>query len=267
MFYNNSIGRHPSYLGVEWQFITDVRTEHVWDAFALYGLLDYHTERDECLVLPHTGAQQNRFDQAMVEQNERMILLGIGDVAHRCKKCAHIFKRKGVTGDDEWVMVNAAVTDGVTIGHPCCASHNCKNPLESNRDRFCRGCDYKKGICSVKGCENLVEAGRQTCTIQSHRAGEERYFDRGQAMFELRARLERARVSNPTNSFGIEGFNDVEGGEEDVSDDDVHKNPKSDEGNKKTKAQFGRKRTHNEQVMLYTSDNDSAIRTNVIEPM
>lgn len=251
----------------------DVRTEHVWDAFTLYGLLDYHTIRNEYLVLPHTGAQQNRFDQAMTEQNERTILFGIGDIAHCCKNALICSSAKGLQEQTSGVrvfidigyfeclltyeitflvMVNAAVTDGVTIGHPCCASHNCKSPLESNRNRFCHGCEYKEKICSVKGCEDQVEAGHQTCTIKSHRAAEGRYFDRGQAMFQLRARLERARVSNPTNSFGAEGSNDMDGGEEDVSDDDVHKNPKSDEGNKKTKAQFGRKRTHNEQVLLYT---------------
>lgn len=38
-----------------------------------------------------------------------------------------------------------------------------------------------------------------------------------------------------------------------MSDDDsAHQNPKSEAGNTKTKAQFGRKQTHNEQVMLYT---------------
>ncbi|KAF8219602.1 hypothetical protein L208DRAFT_1338990, partial [Tricholoma matsutake] len=34
---------------------------------------------------------------------------------------------------DRRQMVWVVVIDGVTVGHPCCARHNCKIPLANNR--------------------------------------------------------------------------------------------------------------------------------------
>ena len=33
--------------------------------------------------------------------------------------------------------LSVVVIEGVTVGHPCCAVHNCKNPLSNNRHCYC----------------------------------------------------------------------------------------------------------------------------------
>lgn len=111
-FYNTSFGRNPSYSDVEWPFQSEVRTEHVWDAFTLYGLLDYHTNRNERLVLPHTRIQDDRFDDAMKQENDRKFIFGLGDIHHHCKKCTNDADGKEEWGNvpdilclDRWLMV------------------------------------------------------------------------------------------------------------------------------------------------------------------
>lgn len=51
------------------------------------------------------------------------------------------------------------VTDGITVGRPCCAVPHCKNPLTSTRDRFCSADPSHKQlelICAVEGCDQPV---------------------------------------------------------------------------------------------------------------
>jgi hypothetical protein len=52
-----------------------------------------------------------------------------------------------------WVVV----TDGVTVGHPCCAIHNCFTALGNNRHQYCPEhaplYDHK---CAIIGCSNLL---------------------------------------------------------------------------------------------------------------
>ena len=113
-------------------------------------------------------------------------------------------------------------------------------------------------------------------------------FEKGKAAFTLKDRLQRHRVSHPNNALSIPGqqdeveedddleetntwfesddnghihvFSDPNPGSVGVSDSDIPSSSsppiipceavKSNEGNRKMKAQFGRRRTHNEQTMV-----------------
>jgi hypothetical protein len=50
--------------------------------------------------------------------------------------------------------------DGLTLGHPCCAHHNCHIPLTTIRDR-CRITHRElNNICNIKGCSERVVEGK-----------------------------------------------------------------------------------------------------------
>jgi CxC6 like cysteine cluster associated with KDZ transposases len=89
------------------------------------------------------------------------------------------------------------VIDGVNMGCPCCGYHDCDNPLESVRDQFCTEHRQYNNECVVTSCSAPVERGIKTCLDQDHRKLELHYYERGKAMFQLKARLDRLRISQP----------------------------------------------------------------------
>lgn len=143
--------------------------------------------------------------------------------------------------------MQAAVCDGVTIGHPCCAVHDCKHPLVSHRDRYCAEHHDLNAKCAVTDCSAAHESGFRTCVDAAHRDLENAYFKKGKALFQLRERLKKARASNPVDDPSIQ----VEEEDEVYVENNVpHCEEKSKEGNRKVKAYFGRRRTHNEQLCM-----------------
>ncbi len=69
--------------------------------------------------------------------------------------------------------IRAVVTDGDTIGRPCCKVHNCTRPLPTNRDHFCVDHANLKSVCVVTGCTSTAQVEYQTCTTPAHRGMEE----------------------------------------------------------------------------------------------
>lgn len=90
----------------------------------------------------------------------------------------------------------------------------------------------------------MVESGFCTCSLPAHRELEMYRKESGQAFFKLQQRLKWFNISQIVNSFG----DGIEIEEEIV--DDKQDTPKSDEGNRKLKARFGRRQTHNEQLVV-----------------
>lgn len=149
--------------------------------------------------------------------------------------------------------MQAAVCDGDTIGHPCCAVHDCKVPLASHHHRFCPDHSSLNEICAVTTCELPIAAGFRTCADPAHRALEKRYFSRGEAFFQLRSKLKKAGVAVPSDSVPLAGDTGLEVDEEvSIEQDDDNCNAKAEEGNRRLKAYFGRHRTHNDQLWIRT---------------
>ncbi|KDQ58768.1 hypothetical protein JAAARDRAFT_69191 [Jaapia argillacea MUCL 33604] len=121
--------------------------------------------------------------------------------------------------------LRAVVTDGIAIGHPCCMVHNCTRPLINNRHRFCEQHQDKNLDCVVTDCDAKAEPGHRTCSNSSHRELEEFRNQRGKAFFQLRDRLKRFNISQISDSLG--------------GDDSLPE-----------LARFGRRRTHNEQLVV-----------------
>lgn len=167
------------------------------------------------------------------------------------------------------------VIDGVCIGHPCCGIAHCKGPLRSNRDRFCLAHQTQNTICAVIDCANLVALGSKVCSVVEHQQTETMHNIQGQSRFQLKERLKRAQLAHPsdplplvdsTNSTTSQFINDLESVELDPVDEngevvfeltpDGHPIPIAAAArdlpttHRKLRVQFGRKRTHNEQLFV-----------------
>jgi hypothetical protein len=90
-----------------------------------------------------------------------------------------------------------------------------------------------------------------TCDIPEHAALEKRHKQRGTAFFQLCGRLQRANVANPIDSeaavLTAEEVEEMEVGDE---KEDSSCPDKPDTGIRKIRALFGRRHTHNEQIMV-----------------
>jgi hypothetical protein len=134
-----------------WPVGFTLTTKHVWDAFTVACLLDDSTWLSSQLIIPNIGLQKDQFMKAMWARNLRFRLYSQPELSHQCDKCLQIFH-----GEEVWVVV---VVDGVTVGHPCCAVHNCFEPLENQCNHFCSSHKKTEGrVCAIKGCTQIRQA-------------------------------------------------------------------------------------------------------------
>ncbi|KAF7324005.1 hypothetical protein MKEN_00622500 [Mycena kentingensis (nom. inval.)] len=237
---------HPAWMDASFK----IRPEYVWDGFIVLSLLEDHQRRGKPLRVPHNGDQKDRFKQAMSDRNARIQFYGQPELAHYCNKCMRVWD----DGKGNLSKVHALVVDGITIGHPCCGVRHCPIPLENNRERFCPG---HKGTqdakCAVEACDEKAERsnGFLTCTEPLHRQLELNHKKRDKAMFQLKSKVVRSGVANPDNAFEAEIT--AEEYEEMQVDDDGKPCPATKDPNgRKIRALFGRRKTHGEQVGVYT---------------
>ncbi|EDR09733.1 uncharacterized protein LACBIDRAFT_319161 [Laccaria bicolor S238N-H82] len=78
------------------------------------------------------------------------------------------------------------VSDGITLGHPCCGEFCCMTPLANNQDHFCPIHYALHNVCSVVGCNELIVDGTKSCTHPKHQTMERLKFQKGKAAFTLR---------------------------------------------------------------------------------
>lgn len=140
--------------------------------------------------------------------------------------------------------------DGVTIGHPCCADHGCRQALVSTKDRFCPHHKSRSNECIVIGCNETSEKGFRTCCISEHREKEAHLSAQNKAMFQLKHRLERLQVAQLKSSMPVKDLS-----EDESSTDDEVASREADTGNKykkgkKIRALMGRMHSHNEELLV-----------------
>lgn len=75
---------------------------------------------------------------------------------------------------------------------------------------------------------------------------EKAYFKKGKGIFQLRARLKKAGVAVPVDSVPLEDIHDSDSGDDEALECDG----KHEGGNRRLRAYFGRRRTHNEQLIM-----------------
>ncbi|KAF6765823.1 hypothetical protein DFP72DRAFT_798441 [Ephemerocybe angulata] len=235
-FYNTAIAaRNGTNVVAEsqWQFSGDLTSKHVYAGFTLLALLQDCDARQDILMVPHTGEWEERFDAAVSEVNNRR-RLAYPEVYHMCDLCVRWFPGYGIGGKKTSVVV----IDGVTLGHPCCTYYNCKTALPKTSHRWCSEHFLTEGgKCVLDDCEEPKVAGMRTCSDPTHAEMEVLYRLRGQARFLLQKQLRETRAadhsaSSPPTDVAVEG-----------TPDDL-------EAASEPKAGFGRRRTHNEQILV-----------------
>ncbi|KDQ50429.1 hypothetical protein JAAARDRAFT_74233 [Jaapia argillacea MUCL 33604] len=214
---------------IQWPISLKMDCENVWDAFFMFGLLK---DQGTSLNLKHkVSSHAIRLAPALEAWNESMVGPGQPRWSHTCNLCCEV---QTMADGDTWAL-RAVITDGVTLGHPCCRVHDCKH-------------DALKKKCAIDTCANEVEAGFQTCSLSDHRTLEDRHREQNRAMFQLKWHLENLKISQTEDSLRTEDGGAVVGDEL----HDVQCEGKPEEGNRKFRAQFGWRRTHNEELCVAT---------------
>ncbi|KAH8078731.1 hypothetical protein BXZ70DRAFT_901892 [Cristinia sonorae] len=264
-------GRHALTL---WPCSFKIRHTHIWDAFIVFCLLEDAKEQGLSLQVPHGGLQRDRFLPAMKIRNARLQACGYPEVMHRCDKCTQIIEKDGkISTFTFFHKVSTVVMDGVTVGHPCCGIHNCKEALKSQRDRFCPTHMDQSHVCAIRGCNAPVVPPSRACSDQVHQAAEQQYRSTGKAARQLRQQLRKEAAiihlepdaafeqddeqyppatntpssldADPPEPDQVYCVNPSNNTIIDCTPEQVDSDPKI-----RLRAQFGRRRTHNEQVLV-----------------
>ncbi|KAF5310506.1 hypothetical protein D9758_018940 [Tetrapyrgos nigripes] len=233
---------------LSWPISPSLRTEYIYDAFKVISLLEFHHSHSLCLRVPQTINQAERFNNAMLSMNEYINVQGQLEVNHRCEKCVRCWINE--TGNEQEIFAVPLSTTKVTF----CTTHF----AEENR-------------CRVNGCTALVTQGSKTCSNLEHKAAERKYKEAGQSIFQLKRRSERAHQRYGVSDSGWNEGEDMDSGNGmrrrarqryGVSDSGWNEGEDMDSGNgieveiiqegqkSKVRGWFGRKRTHNEQLII-----------------
>ncbi|KAF8159023.1 hypothetical protein K438DRAFT_1985956 [Mycena galopus ATCC 62051] len=233
-----------------WQFGTRLSTDHVWDAFIILTLLDYHDRKNICLAVPHTGDQKDQFTAVMRARNLEVVEEGQDEIGHCCNKCMREWIEPE-TGEER--DLQAALSDGLAIGFARCQVAHCTEELANNRHRFCPLHHHLHEICAVVGCNAPVRADKKTCDNREHAEMERLHYERGQAAFTLKTRLQRHRIAHPQNGLDDQSPDAVDTADDIETfhlDDTSHLRIHSEDNPGSYKALFGRSRTDNLQTIV-----------------
>lgn len=181
----------------------------MWDSFVLLALLDDHRRHGSHLRIPHNNDQKDRYTLAMRARNEYIITHGQDELPHACCGCMRVFRMPDGTSR----CTEVVVTDGVTVGRPCCAVPHCKNPLESQRHRFCSADPSHKQretMCAVEGCDIPVvhdsHTGkyRKACADPIHLKMEDMKAASTRSGKSKTQRMKTAKLNNALTSAGVD---------------------------------------------------------------
>ncbi|KAJ7349748.1 hypothetical protein DFH08DRAFT_1079096 [Mycena albidolilacea] len=205
--YNTSICKSylESSLPLDWQTTFHMDVDDVWNAFYLYSLcLDYY-EWQEILELSHSApSQAERLRPLLDLRNSRMAGNGQEEWNHACNLCCYIYLDPESTDNNpRYLFIRSTVTDGVTMGHPCCNISDCQERLRSTKDRFCPLHQGLAQQCCITTCTAAIVPGFRTCDDLEHRNLELFQYQKGKAMFQLKNRLQRSRGGLPDSLSDI----------------------------------------------------------------
>ena len=284
-FVNEDI--HAS-LPAVWDHRLDMTVDDVWNGFFIHSLLLDHTAPSQVCHLQLALRAHNYRMRDTGQENWNhacelcsWVYTGDDGVKRKSLHCGrsttNVLSSPG--------CLRSVVIDGVNMGCPCCGIHNCDNTLDSVHDRFCPEHAHFHQQCAVTSCSEPVQQGFKTCLLGEHRQLELHYYERGKAMFQLKTCLECLKISQTTDSLSVpllaraeksrlttwdeltisvadlqpntdEADDPPPEGSGDADDhvvvdaDSSLCDGKSDAGNWKLHAQFGRKQLHNEELCV-----------------
>lgn len=135
----------------------------------------------------------------MHARNHRIQLFEQDELRHYCLRCTRFFKDSAtdfcqtsvVDSATNFRKTSVVVTDGLTLGFPCCTSEiPCTNDLTNNHDRFCEAHKELRGVCSVEGCDERVELNSLVCHLPDHFAAWGAHKESGQSHHQLQECLQ-----------------------------------------------------------------------------
>ncbi|KAG1840446.1 hypothetical protein F4604DRAFT_1598862 [Suillus subluteus] len=158
-----------SILDGAWPFSPQLTTENVWDGFVILSLLNNCRSRGVRLHVHSKIEQKYRFTLAMEECNACMVTEGLPELPHYCDLCMRTYD----DNDNKTHKVQAIITDGLSMGHPCCGVFRCTEPLVNNCHRFCPMHHHLHLICAINNCSQPVVADTmgkptKTCNDPMH---------------------------------------------------------------------------------------------------
>ncbi|EGG09598.1 uncharacterized protein MELLADRAFT_95868 [Melampsora larici-populina 98AG31] len=244
------------------------------DALELRDLLAHEDRRRNQLLLPATGTDDLRFDEAIASHLERLDVEGTSFRDHYCSSCVRV-KSGGLDPDTGEPLFYAVVTDGLTIGHWRCSATPdqleeiaiesglprpegpCTKPLNNINNRFCSLHHSLLGSrCHVQPCKKNTMPDSKTCDETAHIQAWAKFTNRVKSNFSLTAILNRPGSnlpSDPTVHLDAETgeFNDLEGLRQADEANRAHKSAR-DGGESKAKGKLvvSRCRTHNDQLVV-----------------
>ncbi|KAK7020720.1 hypothetical protein VNI00_017620 [Paramarasmius palmivorus] len=227
-----------------WPIKPLLTAEHVYDGFKILSLLEFYKAHSSHLVVPD-GLQADRFTVAMARVNKFIHMHGQPEINHQCKGCVREYEER----DGLVKQVFCVVCDGITIGRPTCGVAGCTENLRSPRNMYCDLHEDWNHLCSIVGCQTRAEAGFRTCTEPTHRSLEEKYTQKAKACFQLRQRSEKHQRDKEARE-AREALS--ENAELDLGNDGLFEGERAstESPDKKLRAQFARKKTHNEQFIF-----------------
>ncbi|EGF98031.1 uncharacterized protein MELLADRAFT_96227 [Melampsora larici-populina 98AG31] len=154
------------------------------DGMDIHTLLYHFSSRSHQLVVPADGLDATRYEEAKEAHTAYVRANGSSHKNHSCGKCTSI---RHCQQPDEYSVIRAVVTDGLTIGRYRCSASRaqleylamdagdpppngpCLNSLDNVRSRFCRKhFQLLQKQCEAQPCTRPVMLGQKTCDLESH---------------------------------------------------------------------------------------------------
>ncbi|KAG7100133.1 hypothetical protein E1B28_001913 [Marasmius oreades] len=243
-------GMNSSHAWTDSQFT--LTSEQVWRGFVLNAMFRHSSESGAHWSMSDAKGIDHdlRLKELQCTRNEHMDRNGQSERLHACSICEKFIPSDIPNAYKGLRRLRAVVTDGVTIGRPCCKVHNCTHPLINNRSHYCQfHNNVLRDNCVVTSCTNKVRVGCRTCSIPEHVALEDYRNLKGKGFFLLQKRLQQTGSRFTGDSLSASPIDDDDEAEVELGLDRVKK---AEEGNVNMKARFGRRRTHNEQLVVCT---------------
>ncbi|EGG09347.1 uncharacterized protein MELLADRAFT_95777 [Melampsora larici-populina 98AG31] len=207
--YNSTfMGSHaPPLFTSQQAFFPRLSAEVCKDGMGIDTLLFNYSSRSKVLVVPDSGLDRVRDNEAKKECTSWIAAEGTAHKNHACSLCMCITYNEE---DNKHSVVRAVVTNGLTISHwRCSASASqlemlakdfghpapdgpCRRTLDTVRNCYCSFHEpLLEGFCQAQPCTQPALANKRTCGLQSHQEAAKTFSTRVNSNFQLHSMLNR----------------------------------------------------------------------------
>ncbi|KAH9823869.1 hypothetical protein DFH28DRAFT_1161758 [Melampsora americana] len=257
-------------------FSPSMSEETCRDGLILHSLIKHADRRGTQVVVSSSGTDVIRFDYAIENHLNQLLLEGTRYRNHYCSTCVKLKSRiDPVTGEHTYQTIRAVVTDGLTIGHWRCSASTqqleelaasrglpppegpCTKRLVNINDRFCA--DHFRSLgrrCRAQPCCEESLPNSHTCANPDHIKAWDAFSNRTKGNFSLTAILNRPGSNLPSDptvhlDSNTAQFNDLESVQQSDESNRAHESAR-DGGESQACGKYvlTRSRTHNDQLIV-----------------